>query len=195
MQQFNCDRTCRAFQFCRFQPILRALSLANSVFSHTTRVKVDLTDMSCLKAAIAALKGKIRDTDEGMIRFYLLGWNNTIRFNSKTGTLTHDDYYTEREHTSIDELMAEYSRTVVIKKARDLGWDVQVMDGRVTVFHPEGGQMVWNGESIEADGFTGSGCRDAAEPFIKALGQANAEEHKPEIGEEGGGAPPHRLAQ
>ena len=56
---FNCDRTCKLFQLCRFQPVFSALG-ETRVFSHVAKVDIEIRDLDALAQAAEKLGLQLR---------------------------------------------------------------------------------------------------------------------------------------
>ena len=57
--RFECDRTCKLFQLCQFQPIFDALGQTR-VFSHVAKVDIEIRDLDALAQASEKLGLQLR---------------------------------------------------------------------------------------------------------------------------------------
>lgn len=187
IRTFNCDRTCKFFQECRFRPVLRQLG-TNAVYSHTVSVSVEFRSPEAFAAAAIALGGE--DLGHGCHKLFedshtgravqLPGWTFPIVLAG--GELKFDNYNGKwGDQKDIDRLTAEYTLAASVEAAEQLGWMTQRDGDAVTIFHPDGGTITCNenGE-METSGFVGTGCVSAREMISAALGEAGPAVMTPE---------------
>lgn len=193
---FDCPRTCPAFErvdVCRFSALLAAGGVRGVVSSETVTVDVAFRNVDALGAAVVALGGDVlgvgshelfeREPVTGF-GFRLPGWRYPL-VATDAGRLSFDDYNGRWGRVSdIDKLRAEYSMKAAELAAAGLGWQSERVDvngsAALRVFHPDGGFLYVSGDTIDANGFNGIGCHDAAGQLAAALGDVATIHNKPE---------------
>ena len=80
-----------------------------------------------------------------------------------------------------EKLTNRYALECAIAAATEQGWCVDDMGESIIVHHPSGGHMeIREGGEIEASEFVGSGCHDASQILIGAMGEEDDFSPKPE---------------
>lgn len=190
---FDCDRTCPFFErrdLCRFNPLFKALGNRATVNSHTTTVDLDLTKSpDSLRAAVEALNGKwlghgnhklYGSNHESGYGFTLPGWSYTLVANEKG--IQKDDYRKSRDAVTMDALSTEYALRAAETAAALQGWSAYRNGNTLEVIHPSGGTLTVGATGeIDANGFIGQGCHDAAQILIGAMGDPDEFTPKPEF--------------
>lgn len=189
--KWECARTCRTHErhdWCRFNPALAALTDI-TVNSHTTTVKVKLRPGSALEAAIRALGGTVLGVGQhklfqGMcygLGFNLPGWRYPLVL-QEDGTLQYDDYNGNWGNVQdIAKLEGVFAVEAAVEQAQQLGWMVERNGQEAILYHPSGGTLrVTPDGVVDASGFVGQACHEAAAPIVAAIGQAGIVTMKPE---------------
>lgn len=188
-QNFSCPRTCPRYGdiYCRFRPLFDILGPV-VVNSHTVRVKVNFGNADALKAAVKAMGGEFIGVGdhslfqgcETGIGFRLPGWLYPLVAKAN-GELAYDDYGGRWGNTSdIEKLKGEYTLALAAKRCQQLGWQYEVVNGVMTVYHPSGGVLTVTTEgTVDAVQFIGSGCHDAI--MALELGEVTEATPKPEF--------------
>lgn len=188
---FDCSRSCPAFErrdVCRFSALLAGLGVRAVVNSHTVRVAVAFSNVDALRAAVVELGGQFigsgahelfernaehkRATVAG-VAFRLPGWNYPL-VATDGGQLAFDDYGGHWGNVAdVDRLRAAYSANAAKLAADALGWlSERNADGSLVVFHPNGGTLTIDATGgVDANGFNGVGCHDAAGMLAAAIGR------------------------
>jgi hypothetical protein len=184
---FTCPRSCRwaeAVDRCRFQALLHHLTGA-VVTSHTAEIRMEIRYPEVLRGLVLARGGQWADYLEARFwdgqrihgpGFRLPGWNYPAVL--QNGRLVYDQDY----HASVQALLDDYARALIEAKAAELGWMTERQaDGSLVIYHPTGGTLTWRpGGQLDASGFVGNQCHEAAAPLIQALGEAEVVIQKPE---------------
>lgn len=170
MDNFTCPRTCAFMELCRFQPILSAVGSAG-VYSHTVKVKVDMTDTETLRRAVEGMGGRwIGQGTHAMfagqsatgLGFTLPNWRYPLTVDS-AGELHYDDYHGSWGNVAdLATLRAEYAFSRAETAAVEQGWQTERTADGLRVYHPSGGILDLSKTMLcETTGFIGSGCHDA----------------------------------
>lgn len=192
MTPFRCPRSCRwaeRHDLCRFAPVWEAVQGqgVSVVNSHTTEIKMRFADLDALAAVVARLGGRVigqgchqlYSTKEEGFAVQLPGWRFPIVI--QDGVIRYDNH--QGYWGSLAELIKlrrEYAIEVATRAAQAQGWMVERNDSSLTIYHPSGGWLVLQEGELEAFGFVGGGCHDAAAPIIAALGEGGNVTLKPE---------------
>ena len=174
---FDCPRTCPLFErrdLCRVNPVFKAIGPV-VVNSHTVKVKVEYNDQGALRGSVEAMGGTWlgqgnhslyeRGKVEGL-GFRLPGWNYPLVLKSN-GELAYDDYGGCWGNVKdLETLKSQYTISQATQAAAAQGWQTELNGTELVIHHPDGGSLTINGQSLDATGFTGTGCHDA----IVALG-------------------------
>lgn len=201
---FNCPRTCPAFEtrdYCRFNSLLAAVGVRSVVTSETLTVDVKFRSVTELAAAVGRLGGSVigfgshelyqRDETTGKRQavdgfgFRLPGWKFPL-IATDGGALAFDNFGGRWGNAAdIERLTAEYSLSAATKAADSLGWmnERLTVDGSalLRVYHPRGGYLDVTAGGVEANGFGGVGCHDAATELAAAMGTITATVPKAEF--------------
>lgn len=158
--------------------------------SHTVTVKVEYRSLTALAAAVSRLGGQV--LGEGEHRLYqgkVTGWGATLPgwkypiVLTPGGELKYDNYNGAwGDGGLLDRLREAYAVEAAREAAMAMGWmTMDQADGSLLVCHPDGGTLTVrpNGR-VEASGFTGGGCVDAAAPIEAAMGAVRERALAPE---------------
>jgi len=182
---FDCSRTCPAFErrdVCRFSALLAGLGVRAVVNSHTVRVAVEFSNVDALRAAVDELGGQFIGAgvhrlfergDVAGVAFRLLGWRYPL-VATADGSLAFDAYGGKWGNVAdVDRLRAAYSVAAAKLAADGLGWlSERNAAGGLTVYHPDGGTLTVDATgAVDANGFNGVGCHDAAGMLAGAIGR------------------------
>jgi hypothetical protein len=185
---FDCDRTCKRYQECKFSPVFLAIGRAY-VHSHTTTVNVEFRDRQALYTALAELRANVigdgrhalYSSNETGFAFQLPGWTYPI-IAKKDGSLAFDtDNGRWGNESDIQTLTGAYAIEAARNAANAQGWVSQdQVDGSLLVYHPDGGTMtVKRDGTVDSNGFIGTSC-DAAAVIESAIGATRETSHKAE---------------
>jgi len=191
---FSCPRSCRwaeKVDICRFMPILEKM-VDRVVDSHTTRVEFKIKDRDILISVISRYP-EIKLIGEGAhqlysgpvhgFAFHLPGWKYPVVLSKDT--LYYDNYGGRwGDQSVLDRILSEYKLALVESECLRLGWMYQtdLKSNSVTVYHPDGGTLTIHLDKdvvIDANGFVGSSCHEAAASFVSKFGQALEVTEKP----------------
>lgn len=187
--KFRCSRSCRwaeAQDICRFNAILPVDGVVNS---HTTTVKVKIQNPEVLRAVVERLGGTW--LGKGTHRLYganhaagwgftLPGWAYTLVLGDN-GKLSYDSYRREHGSVEVDRLEALYALEAAARAAESQGWLVERQEDRVVIYHPSGGTLtVLADGTVDALGFVGNACHQAADVIVSQLGTVTNVTIKPE---------------
>jgi hypothetical protein len=188
--KFDCERTCRFREACRFSPALSTLRL---VHSHTSVVAIELRDGRALKAAVEALGGtfvgqgeyKLYSSKETGTGFRLPGWHFPL-VSRADGSLAYDDYNGAWGNVSdLQRLKGMYAIEAARLAAQDLGWYTELHGADLVIHHPDGGTLTVTPDgTVDAACFLGRDCTAAAAPIEAALGRKVDTSLKPEYFQE-----------
>lgn len=187
VRRFTCGRTCARWHACRFAPVLGA---SHGVHSHTVRVAVAVKDPDAFAAAARAMGGevlgpgtfKLFETTETGFGVTLPGWRFPIV--ATDGAAIAADHYDGAWGNPAD--LVTLSERYVIEAARAAaavqGWYCEAdASGALVIYHPDGGTLtVSPSGTVDAAGFTGCGCDQAAGPIAEAIGRTVDRVNKPE---------------
>jgi hypothetical protein len=198
---FDCPRSCPKFEridLCRFNPLFRLIGSPAAVNSHTVKIRIELSNPAALAAAVAALRGEFLGSGEfelfetaGRSRqrfsgfgFRLPGWRFPLIAQS-SGDLAFDDFNGNWGNVAdLDRLRSEYATAAAELAAARLGWQSERLSGGgLRVFHPSGGFLDVSaaGSGLDASGFNGIGCHNAAAELAAAIGRPLEFQAKPEF--------------
>jgi hypothetical protein len=191
-RSFDCDRTCPLYEkidTCRFNALFRQIGNAPEVYSETTKIKVEYKNLQALEQAVIKMGGallqgtshKLYETTETGVGITLPGWRHPLVLR-EDGTLAYDHYHGEwGEPKDLEKLEGHYAVEAARLAASQLGWMSQDQpDGTLLVFHPDGGTLVASAAGVNANGFQGVGCHDAATLLSSAMGSVVGQELKQE---------------
>ena len=190
---FTCPRTCPKYErrdVCRFNSLLAAVGVAEAVTSVTVTVRVAFKRADALAAAVRACGGDVigfgthklfeREPVEGF-GFRLPGWKFPL-VATGSGSLCFDDYTGAWGSVAdLERLKREYTLAAAEVAAAALGWlNERTPAGSVRVFHPSGGYLDVTSDGVDAVGFGGVGCHEAAAAIADAIGATSQAIAKPE---------------
>ena len=191
-QNWTCPRTCRtceAVDACRFGALLQLTGITATVTSHTMTVKVELSNREAFKRAVESMGGNVGGIGRHTMfdgtkvdgrAFNLPGWKMDLILTDKNG-LKFDDYNGRWGNPAdVGKLENAYGIAAAEMAAETLGWTCERVGDVLRVFHPSGGYLDVNGESVDAFGFAGVGCHAAASSLADAMGQIETATAKPE---------------
>jgi len=181
---FDCSRTCPQFErvdVCRFSALFAAAGVRRIVNSHTVKVDVKFTNVDALSAAAVELGGEILGV--GVHKLFatntaagfgvkLPGWRYPI-VADELGAVSFDNYGGAwGADADIVRLRSAYAIAAAEQAANALGWmNIRTADGSLLVYHPNGGTLtVDNTGAVDANGFNGVGCHEAAAAIGSAIG-------------------------
>ena len=158
--------------------------------SHTTRVAVELRDVDALERAAQELgwafwrEREVAFYDRRVAKGPAVqppGWHFPIV--ATEDGLVFDNYEGAwGNETDVGRLKGAYTLHVARKIAEGRGLDWQMVNGELVIFQPGGQSInVRQDGSVEAVGFTGSGCADATRFIEEVLGRPLETEYKPEF--------------
>lgn len=187
VRRFDCGRSCARWHACRFAPVLGA---SYRVHSHTVRVAVAVKDLDAFAAVALAMGGEVLgpgtfplfESTETGFGVKLPGWAYPI-VATAAGTIAADHYEGAWGNPADLVALAEGYAIEAARRAADLqGWYHETQsDGALLIYHPEGGTLtVSPSGTVDAAGFTGCGCDQAAGPIAEALGRTVDRVNKPE---------------
>jgi hypothetical protein len=164
------------------------LGEAGKTMSETRRVTVELRDKAALARAVAVMGGSI--LGEGSHKLFagnevgyglqLAGWRYPIVLRAD-GTLAYDDYHGKwGKDTDIERLGSEYTMAVAESQAAAMGYYAERVSDALKVYFPGAELWVFADGRIDAVGFNGVGCDEAAAVFAGALGRTVTISHKAE---------------
>jgi len=196
---FCCDRTCPLFEvvdLCRFQPVMRRIGRV-VVNSHTMKVDVEFRDRDAFGRAAERMGGEAigpgrhelfeRDDESGEIAAHdgygirLPDWSFPLIL-SDDGQLLFDDYEGAWGNVAdIETLKSHYAVEVARSAAEAQGWYCEdAADGSVVVYHPQGGTLTVTADgTVDANGFTGTGCHNPTDLISQAMGTVTDVTAKP----------------
>lgn len=189
---FTCPRTCPRFgdpTHCRFAPVIHAV---DTPCSHTTAITVEIRDRDAFGRAAQRLGGtviglgshRLYSTTEQGYAVHLPNWRYPIilQQDGSRSRLAMDHYNGAWGHPNdLTRLTHAYVIEVARAEAERLGWMVEEHDNTLLIYHPSGGTLTVTGDgTVDATGFLGQGCHDAALPIEQALGVARSRILKPE---------------
>lgn len=190
MLPFSCPRTCPWFEprdECRFNPVLLALGRTGAT-SHTTTIKVEYREPEALGRAAVAMGGQVlgqgqhglHSSVESGYAIHLPGWRYPVILRAD-GRLAMDHYGGRwGNQEDLKRLDVLYAIEVAAAAATSQGWYHERMADTLVIYHPDGGTLTVTGGTVDAAGFTGQGCHDAALAIEQALGREVARELKTE---------------
>jgi hypothetical protein len=191
---FDCSRTCPRFErvdACRFSALFAAAGVRRVVNSHTVRVDVKFSNVDALAAAALALGGSVL----GVGVHKLFATNTAAGFGVKLpnwrypivadelGAVSFDNYNGAwGDNADVDRLRSEYAIAAAKQAADALGWlSSRNVDGSLVVYHPNGGTLTVDATGgVDANGFNGVGCHEAAAAIGSAIGKPAEFIAKPE---------------
>lgn len=188
VQRFACGRSCARWQACRFAPVLGA---SHHVHSHTVRVAIAVKDRDAFEAAAREMGANILgdgtwplyESTETGFAVHLPRWAFPI-VATTAGHIAADPG--DDDCLAVPGQLQEFTGRYVIAAARRAadvqGWYSEMnAAGELVIYHPDGGTLTVTAAGvIDAAGFTGCGCDQAAGPIAEALGRQVERTNKPE---------------
>jgi hypothetical protein len=186
---FDCGRTCRRWELCKFTPVLSRLGHTR-VYSHTVKTEVEFRDQDALRKTVERLGGTILGEGKHSLfagpqhgfGFRLPGWQYPLV--AQGGGLFFDDYHGQwGDVADLDTLRAGYTIEAARNAAQAQGWMHQdASDGSLVIYHPDQGTLTVHPDGkVEAAGFVGSGCADAGAVIERAIGRTVETTNKAEF--------------
>lgn len=150
--------------------------------SHTVKVRVEIRDAAVLRLAVERLGGTwlgqgthrlYRANQETGLGFTLPGWAYPLVLTA-SGEIAHDTYRAAAGYVGLDALTSRYALEAARLAAEVQGWYCEAQGTSLLIYHPDGGTLTVDaGGTVDASGWTGSGCADAALAVSEAIGAAS----------------------
>lgn len=161
--------------------------------SHLLTIKTEIKDMEALASAVEALGGHVLGMGKYLVYtqwveglgIRLPGWYYPVVL-KEDGSLAFDnDRGRWGDPARLDELRSRYTIEAARLAATRLGWVSEVQpDGKLVIYHPDGGTLTVEDGTLDAAGFQGASCANATEAIAAALGAVGTEIRKPEWNQE-----------
>jgi hypothetical protein len=184
VRRFDCPRTCPKYESvdaCRFGAVFAAAGVRRVVNSHTVTIDVKFSNVDAFAAAVAELGGKfIGRGSHNLFGTMVAGFGATLpnwrypivaKFD---GSVAFDNYNGKwGDESDVNRLRSEYAIAAAKLAAEQLGWQCErAGDGSLIIFHPNGGTLTVDASgAVDANGFNGVGCHDAASIIGAAIGK------------------------